>query len=75
VCVYEEDQNFPKNGGGSLPLLYNYLENLNFIGCCSGLNRNGPERFLYLNSWPLGSDMTCQGLESVALLEKVCHWG
>ena len=44
----------PENGGGSLPLLYNYLKNLNFMECCSGLNRKGPHRVIYMNTWSLG---------------------
>ena len=45
---------------------------------CSGLNRNGPHRLLYMNVWPKGSGTTrrCGLVEiNVALLEEVHHCG
>jgi hypothetical protein len=48
---------------------------------CSGLNRNGSNRFIDLNAWSLVSGTfhrirRCGFVSTdVALFKKVCHWG
>jgi hypothetical protein len=39
------------------------------------LNENGHHRLIYLNTWCLVGRTAWEGLEGVALLEKVSHWG
>ena len=45
--------------------------------CCGGLNKNGPQRLMCLNAWPIGSGTIrkcCLAGVGVALLEKVSLW-
>lgn len=42
---------------------------------CGGLNRNSPDRLIYLNDWLLGSVANWQWLGGVALLEWICSSG
>ena len=54
-------------------------ENKNEMGIdfnrCGGLNENSPHRLIYLNTWSPVGRTVLEGLESMALLEEVCHWG
>ena len=39
------------------------------------LNENGPHSFIYLSVWSPVGGTVWEGLEGVALLVAVCHWG
>lgn len=43
------------------------------LGQCSGLNKNGPQRLMYLNTWSPVSGSVWEGLGGGSLLEEVCH--
>lgn len=45
-----------------------------FLWKC-GLNENGPDWFIYVNVWSPVDKTAWEGLGSVALWEKRCHWG
>jgi hypothetical protein len=40
---------------------------------CGGLNENGPQRFIHLNTWSLVGGSIWEVLEDIALLEEVCN--
>lgn len=42
---------------------------------CADLNLHGSHRLRYLNMWCLVGGTDWKGLEGVALLKEVCHWG
>lgn len=39
------------------------------------LNEKNPHKLIYLNAWSPGGGTVLDGLEGVAMLEEVCHWG
>lgn len=45
-----------------------------FLWKC-GLNENDPDWFIYVNVWSPVDKTAWEGLGSVALWEKRCHWG
>jgi len=41
---------------------------------CRGLDGNGPQRLMCVNTWSPVGKTVWEGLGGVALLEEVCHW-
>lgn len=54
----------------SLPLYH-----LLFILGCGGLNKNGPNTLLYLNTWLLVGGYLGERLGGMVLIEEVCYQG
>jgi hypothetical protein len=48
--------------------VYGGVDKLVYSG---GWNKNGPDRFICLNGWSIGSDI----IRRCGLVGKVCHWG
>ena len=56
------------------PLSLGILRWLKIVSC-GGLNGNGPQRCIYVNTWvPVGGTVW-EGIENMALSWKLYHWG